>query len=214
MKEECSKNSLMKYEVFTPENYSKGKEYPLLFILHGNGENLEIAKEHWSYKTAVEKNSVVVYVQSSQVQTSSGFCWTDSFSTTREELAFCFNEVKGKYSIDENKVIIAGFSAGAKAAMSIAMNNTFPIKGFISLCGLVIDDLTDENIQTAKSRGLKAVFADGEKSTYNDFPKLKDIFEKNNFPFQAVIYKDMGHQCPEGKEMEKINKDSIDFILG
>ncbi len=214
MKEEHQRKSVMMYEVFTPNKYVSTKEYPLLFILHGNDENLKIAKEGWAYKTALERDFIVVYVQSSQVRTSNSFVWTNSFATTREDLLACFNKIKLEYSIDEDKVIIAGFSAGAKAAMSIAMNNTFKIKGFISLCGLMFDDLTDENLQDAKKKGLKAVLADGEKSSYKDFPKILTIFKKNDFPFKSISYKEMGHWYPDEQEMECFNIDSIKYLLG
>lgn len=214
---EAQKQAKFQYEVHTPEGYTEEKKYPLFFNLHGDGDNLEYHKKHWKPNYLLDKGYIVVYLQSSQVLRHNSYGWiknnaileNDSrddetkikktYDKLYEELKTCYDSVSKHYSVDENQVMIGGFSGGAIAAVDITLANIIPIKGVIALCcSLKTNRFTEENINSSLKRGVKWVLMEGEK----DLPVeiLEDMintFNKLKVPFEYYINSGVGHWYPQ-----------------
>ena len=163
IRNELKKTSKVEYDVFTPENYSKDEKYPLLFILHGNSQNIENSKNGWEYKSLIKLGYIVVYIQSSQLFSFNGYSWSDNFDISKVDIESCYKNVINNYSVDQDKVILAGFSGGGMASLNLIMNNSFPVKGFIILCPYICPPSFNlENMKAAIQRGVKGVIFEGE----------------------------------------------------
>lgn len=219
---EAQKQAKFQYEVHTPEGYTEEKRYPLFFNLHGDGDNLEYHKKHWKPNYILDKGYIVVYIQSSQILKHNSYGWiknnamleNDSnndeikikktYDNLYEEIKTCYDSVSKQYSVDENQVVIGGFSGGAIAAVDIALTYIIPIKAVVALCcSLKTNRLTEENINSSLERGVKWVFLEGEK----DLPveSLEDMMSTFNMlkvPFEYYINSGIGHWYPKDLDLK------------
>ena len=114
---------------------------------------------YWKTDSIRNKGFLVVYPQSSQIYFSDSYGWLIDPQKAREDMAGLYQEIKTRYSIDEEKVIVAGFSGGATTVVDLAVHNVFPIKGVIALCaGDYLGEETQKDILEMKIRGTKLVF--------------------------------------------------------
>ena len=91
---------------------------PLIVLLHGAGGNARNFLDHFK-RTADERGLVLLSVQ------SSGRTWAVRKPNEREadvaNIKAAIRELSGKFSVDENRTTIMGFSDGASYALSIGM---------------------------------------------------------------------------------------------
>ncbi|GHO69983.1 hypothetical protein KSC_088750 [Ktedonobacter sp. SOSP1-52] len=122
------------YYVYTPANYQAGTTVPLIVMLHGCTQNpTDFANGTQMNALADQKQFIVVYPQQTSSYNSSD-CW-NWFQTADQArgsgepaiIAGIVQTVKqatSQWSIDPNRVYVAGMSAGA--AMSVIMGATYP----------------------------------------------------------------------------------------
>ncbi len=102
--------SLQPYTVKIPRNYDSERQYPLLVYLHGSGED---DQKQLNYNRAPEG-----FIQIAPLGrgTSNCFSTPEALADVREAI----NDVMKNYSIDEEKIILAGFSMGGYGVYRIA----------------------------------------------------------------------------------------------
>lgn len=220
---EDRKKVKFQYIIYLPENYSKEMKYPIFFNLHGNGDNIGYHKEYWKPESLSSKGFIVVYLQSSQINSFNHHYWVtrkndgenvvwEPYASLYNELKACYNSIAKEYSIDDERIIIGGFSGGAMCALDIAVANVIPIKGAIALCSGRLRNFTAEYISAARDRGIKLVFMEGGKD--ERLAGVVEIMEKckeNGLPFQYYINEGIGHWYPEDID-DKCEK-ALNFIL-
>jgi predicted esterase len=203
----------MRYEVYTPAEYSTDRLYPLFIALHGDGQSLDYFKSNWQATPILEQGFVLVYVQSSQVICTNGFGWTPDYAITRQDVKVCYDEVAQRYNIDPANVLIGGFSGGSIASIEVTMSNTVPVRGFIALCpSLKPESFTPKNVAAAQSRGVKGVIMEGEQS--GDVPAEQEmikVFQETDFPHQFHIIPNVGHAIPKDFSSKLLN--AMEFIM-
>lgn len=202
------------WQVQLPEGYSADNRYPLLILLHGdgNGCNIEYFSNQWKTYKTLEKGWITAYVQSSQVSCYKGYGWTDDYVKSRKEIKTAFTEICRSHSVDESRVIIGGFSGGAMASLNILGNNTIPLKGIIALCPGKTDDTEEKNFKAISKSKVKAVILEGEKSDYVQYhTDLMERFENVGISAKYIVNPDIDHQVPI--DMDGIAVEVIDFII-
>ncbi len=213
LKAEAQKHAHMGFQVYTPVGYTSKKRYPLFLALHGDGNSLEYFKSNWEPTELLNKGFILAYIQSSQVICTNGFGWTPDYEITRQDIKAAYKTIVGQYSIDTDNTLIGGYSGGAIAAIEIAMANTLPVRGFISLCpNLKPDSFSRENVERAIQRGVKGVILEGEKE--GNVPaeqEMIDVFKEANFPYQFHINSNIGHAFPLDFGQRLL--DAIAFIM-
>ncbi|MCP4540354.1 MAG: hypothetical protein GY832_24715 [Chloroflexi bacterium] len=212
LKAETQKNARVEFQTYIPEGYTSEQKYPLFIALHGDGNSLAYFKSNWEPTVLLNKGFVLVYVQSSQALCTNGFGWTHNYETTRQDVKTAHDEVVRQYSIDTDNVLIGGFSGGSISAIEITMANTFPVRGFVSLCpSLKPDSFTKENVERAVQRGARGVMMEGDKD--GDVPAEQEmiaVFQETGFPYQFHINANTGHAFP--KDFAQKLLDAIAFI--
>lgn len=232
--------SKIMYEVHLPKDYNEDKKYPVFFNLHGDGVGGTIAdhKNDWSPKVLLENGFIVIYIQSSQLVAYNGYAWLkrafdqkspdnnlvyklsenhyllkELYDSAYDEIENCYKEIKGKYLIDEDSILIGGMSGGATACVDITMVNIIPIRGFIALCPeLMPKSFTADSVTKAKERGVKGVFLEGENaSILEDEERMVEVFKKVGFPYEFYINKGIGHDYPDDLDLKVEN--ALGFIL-
>ncbi|KAJ2961901.1 hypothetical protein NQZ79_g2952 [Umbelopsis isabellina] len=124
--------SSVQYKVYTPSKYSSSQKVPLIMMLHGCTQNMNIFSDSTQYAGLAEAQNFIV-VFPSQATSVSESCWKWYDPTSQQRgggdaavLADIVTSVKenGKWNIDSSRVYVGGLSAGA--AMAVVMGATYP----------------------------------------------------------------------------------------
>ena len=213
--EQLREASNFRYEVHLPVSYSTEKRHPVVFALHGDGGdgNIEGLKTGWKPEPFLNRDFIVVYVQSSQVWCHNGYAWLPDLAVARRELKGCYQDILKSYCVNEDRIYIGGYSGGAIASLDIAMTNTIPVAGFIALCPEIKkESFTLENVLAARDRGLRGVILEGEMMIpVADEVEMMKILDETGFPYEFYINKGIGHDIP--KDFSKKMDRALDFIL-
>ena len=214
MREEMKKMGKVRYEVYLPDDYRPDKKYPLVFILHGNGNDLEITRKCWQHGPVTKMGCIAAYIQSSQIITSKGYSWTEDYDLSDSELKYCFEQITEKYSVNRERYVLAGFSGGAMGSLHFVMNDIVPVKGFIVFCAKMFDSLTPGRILEMKKRGVKGVVLEGEWTKGGEnIREIIRLFEDNNYPIKVDYLKNTGHWYAEAAEMGRVTAEALEYVL-
>jgi predicted esterase len=193
---EAAKSAAMKLEVSLPAGHNPAQRYPLFLALHGGGENLAEFRPHWT-SSRLQKDFLVAYVQSSQLASMTGFHWQDIEITSRD-LGAALQQLTEKYSIDQSRIVIGGFSSGGFAALTLSLKGLLPARGFVALCPPPPDSITPEDIQKARERGVRGTILttemDGRLTKQRE---LANRLQEGGFQYQFRVTPNGGHWYPE-----------------
>lgn len=205
--------SKIDYIVHLPKGYDGSKKYPLFLALHGGGENIDILSWYIKPDILLDRDFIFVYVQSSQVSYHGCYEWLANPSTAQSDIKKCYELLLKQYSVDEGRVIIGGFSAGAITSIDVTMANIIPLRGFIAISPEIKpESFTEKSVTASKAKGVKGAFMEGELVLpIEDEDRMMAVFNEVNFPYQYYINKGIGHAIPDDIQ-DKLRK-AIDFIL-
>jgi dienelactone hydrolase len=200
----------VEYEVVLPTNYSKNEKYPILFVFHGNNWNLEISKNVWSSKIVKEK-FITVYMQSYIYMRRNVYKWRLNDEKTDKEFNEIFEQIIKEYSVNEEKIVFTGMSAGGMIAIDYIFNEFVPCNGLVIVCPAV-PSISDSSIEKFVNQNKKIGIITGE----NDFALEKQkalinkvtAFKGNN---RFTIKPGIGHEVP--KDLPTLLDEYLNWIL-
>lgn len=229
---EAERESKFKYKVYIPQGYTKEKKYPLFISLHGDGDDVDYHIRFWKPEFLVKRGFIVVCPQSSQRIAHNSYVWNikelyyqyemeekifdieyfEMYKSMREELGRCYDSISQQYSIDQDKIIIGGFSGGAHAAIDMALSDRIPIKGTILLCSQRPKSFIEESANIAAQKGIRWVFMEGEKDVpVQDVEEMMGTLNKFGECCEYIINDGIGHWYPDDLE-NKLDK-ALTFIF-
>jgi hypothetical protein len=176
IEDSLNKLSHMKYEVVLPKNYSIDKNYPLLFVFHGNSRNIQKEKAVWTSNMTRNK-FIVIFVQSYIHLTTRDYRWGENDEKTDKEFKEIYEQIVNKYPPVKNKVIFSAMSAGGFIAIGYAFNQFVLVDGLVLNCP-VVPDVSDSLIRKFVDENKKIAIITGE----NDFllNNQQDLISKIN----------------------------------
>ena len=190
--------------VAEPEGGCNGERpCPAFLTLHGNGQNARRSLEGWNAVTAM--GWLQASLQSSQLRSSDSFVWDDQ-ETALQEVAAHYADLAGRYNIDLERVIIAGFSMGGETALRAALAGTIPVKGFVLLGpgGHTIDEpdewlpLLEEARAAGRSlRGYVFLGEHDEAVIHDALRKLVAVLNEQGVPCQLEDIPGIAHEYPQ-----------------
>lgn len=187
----------IEHKVQLPQNYTKRRSYPVLFVFHGNNRNIEKSKAVWK-SPIISEECITVFLQSYMPSSSEDFRWVAEDYKTREEFREIYDQILHKYSVDKQKIVFAGMSAGGRKAVELVMNNYFPASGMVLNCPVIPTDIDDDMIQSfvRKNRKLAIISGENDFALENQKELVNKISELNG---QAIIEVNtgMGHDFSE-----------------
>lgn len=107
-----------KYYVHAPKSYTGKEEVPLVIVLHGGGDDAEIAEKMTGFsEKAEQENFIVAYPEGfGWVKTwNAGFCCGGAVDDDRDDVGFIrelIDRLAGEYEIDTDRVFVTGPSNG------------------------------------------------------------------------------------------------------
>jgi len=130
---------------------------------------------------------------------------------SRNDIKECYNFILQEYFIDEECVIIGGFSGGAITALDITFANVIPIKGFVAIGPDFPESFIKDNVKLAAERGVRGIFMEGEVIIpWKEQEEMIKVFKEVDLPYEFYVNKGIGHAIPQDLS-DKLNK-ALSFI--
>ena len=201
-----------KYTVVLPEMFNAEQTYPLFIVFHGGNSNMyQIAK--WWKSNKLAEDFIVVYMEASTLDNEPNrWGWRD-LKVERDHVKLYYVDIIERYNIDG--VYVGGFSLGARISIDLALSQTIPINGIISLNygGQLSESLNGETLTRAKQNGFKTVLITGEKDDYYQplTMRVKALFDEHNLSHKYEVNKGIGHEEP--KNFSKLLDSYLTYLL-
>lgn len=178
-----------------------GKTYPLLLALHGNAQNGASALAGWQAITSM--GWMLVAIQSSQAEAQDAYVWDDQ-TIARRDITDQLQEILATYPIDQNHIVLAGFSMGGETALRLALEGALPTRRFLLLGpgGPTIDepDAWNPLIAAAVHRELRGYILVGEHDAGIPQDAVREIAERlvaQGIPCRLELLPGLRHEYPD-----------------
>ena len=187
------------------------KPYPLLVTLHGRSTNAAKTLPFW--QSVCARGWTVAALQSSQVIGMNSYCWDDQERAIREVKA-SLAELLHSYPLDQDRVLLGGFSQGGGLAIWLALQRLILCRGFIAVAPFLPEAETMTGNATQRTvSSLQGFLVTGELDSYQ---QMFDQIEKRLLALQIACqrerYPELGHEYPP--EFDRSLEKALDFIFG
>lgn len=192
---------------FPPQSEPSGA---VVIALHGSpGEPTDTFAEHW--RAVSSRGAVLLIPQSTQpFNSEGGGSWHDQARTQRD-LEIAYRRAEDQFTVDPGRVVIAGFSAGGGAAITIALaGRPFRSAGFIVAAPAIHPDVPDMLDQADPHLGGWITVGEDDW-VREDTVKLYDSARGKGFPWHIEIIEGLAHEFPDDFHSRLV--DALDFIL-
>lgn len=184
--------------IVPPRGDEPSQGFPVLVVLHGNNSNFELTAPYWT--AATDQGWLLALAQSREVGSAPGtFLWADR-DYAASELAQHLQVVRGGFTIDERRVVLAGFSGGATMALGLTLTARFAARGVIAVAAYlpVIGEFT-RRIQGGAAAGLRTYLVVGEadESGHAGTAGLAAVLTAQGLPVHLETHRDLGHEYPD-----------------
>lgn len=178
---------------------SSQEQMPLLMALHGNLSNAEAELDHW--RPAVSAGWLLAMPQSTRVDEDGKFIW--NFPGTNEwpieEIQTHYANLLNQYSIDTERVVVAGFSMGAGLAAWTTLHGFIKARGFILVSPYLpykYVEAPEMDIVTPNQLHGYVIAGGLDEPTFEWSGKFVERMRKNNIPCELATYPNMDHEYP------------------
>jgi phospholipase/carboxylesterase len=174
--------SPLKY-IYKGASPQKEDKKGLIILLHGYGSN---EMDLLSFSDELPSNYFVVSVQAPITIPWGGFAWfnldfsgiekivdLEQAEQSRLQVIKFIDYMKSSYEIDENNILLLGFSQGAMLSQAIALTRPDLLKGTIALSGFIMEEPLKPNMAT-KEEIKKLQFFIGHGSADDVVPVAQD----------------------------------------
>jgi predicted esterase len=186
--------------------------YPLLMVLHGNNSSAGWTAGYW--QVAAKQGWLVLLPQSSQMGWDNGaFVWNDE-EQARRDVQQHYEHVQQEYGIDPERVVIAGFSRGARVALSLALNGVIPASGVIAVAPALRQNPAElfpaTDIRSERMPSVYLIIGARDEPFYEPTVALAEYLSASEVDCELSIYPDLGHAYPPGfAETLQVALDSV-----
>ena len=193
--------------IIPPENNEQIKN--AVILLHGyGGDGKDISVLTLTWKRFL-KNTVFLCPNGHEICeiNPQGYQWFD-LSKNNEEYILqkslnaetiikkFIEEVKIKYNLSNNNVVLGGFSQGCMLSINVGVTSEDEFNCIVGFSGKIINK---ENLQSRIKNKSKILLTHGDQDEIVSSSFLlesKDFFERNKFEIKTKIFKNCGHHIP------------------
>ncbi|HUF38735.1 MAG TPA: hypothetical protein VMN57_09445 [Anaerolineales bacterium] len=197
-----------------PVTGSVNDPYPLLLGLHQERDTALGSIKFW--QPAAEAGWLVGVPQSTQAMWSGAYVW-DDLAQARQEIADHTRDLDEKYTVDPNRIILAGHRQGGETAAWLPCSGGLKVRGFIAIApsgSLVTNpDRWFRSLQATEPEGLRGTLIAGDRGMQHlpELKRLADVLNAFDVPTKLHILPGVGIGY-EPAYHEAILQ-AIDFIL-
>jgi predicted esterase len=197
-----------KLTVIEPE--SGTGPWPLLIALHGNSSSAQASSEYWF--PAVSAGWLVALPQSSLLGGPDAFVWND-WDLAEQEIAAHYRSLLEQFDIDEERVILGGFSMGAGLAAWLTLKNSPQARGFIAVAPYMPEEADIASLlskQEVQKRGY-VIIGVQDRECYQIAQTLAARLRGNGNQIELREYADLYHEYPA--DFAQILPRALDYIV-
>ncbi|MGB9749973.1 MAG: TPR end-of-group domain-containing protein [Caldisericia bacterium] len=197
--EEYKKERKNEYILIELKEYEKGKSYPLFISLHARDTNISYYSNYFKNIEYLITNYFILFPQSSQKTSFSGFSWDDSTIAYNDVLEITEEVFNKNNNISKNEIIISGASQGGRISLEIYLKNILPCKGWIGIIPAFKDiNYLKDLLDLRKNEDLKFAFIVGAKDYFYEISKeLNEEITKRGFKTLFIVNENQGHQITD-----------------
>lgn len=184
--------------------------YPLVIALHGNNGNAERFQGFWG--TAVSHGWGVLLPQSSQVSGPDRYVWDERDWAVKEVLDH-YQQVRSDIPVQDESVVVGGFSMGGGIAIWMALTGLIKTQGFIAVAPSLPDI---DNLRSVVDRtdlpAIRGYFIVGDKDTraVELTAKVSELMQSRGLECRIETHSDLGHAFPENFDVILLN--ALSFV--
>jgi predicted esterase len=195
-------------QVFPPPDHKPQRPTPLVVVLHGYGGSAEGYPSQW--RGAATKAGAILAVPQGVRRVGNGYYWgnVDEANTI---LALTIDFVRQSYAVDDEKIVLTGFSQGGFMAMALGVRNRDLLVGVIPMAGGYIPEI--DAPPPVASGDPRYYFMVGERD--RSVPEVKAAakdFKKAGYEVKLRVYPEAGHTFPRQYDFELWR--ALRFVLG
>lgn len=170
--------------------------YRLLLTLHGNNGNMKEFEPFWK-EEALGQGWALLLAQSSQIWGPDRYVWNDR-SVAIQEVTEHFSETQAETGVQDEHVIISGFSMGAGVAIWMALTGAIKTKGFVAVAPSLRDVESLMSFKDKFAPKLRGYFIVGERDTRSVelTSKITELMESQGLQFHVETHSNLGHEFP------------------
>jgi predicted esterase len=207
-----SKPEFMVWEPTDKGNFSRLQSAPFILSIHWRGDNIQRFSRFWDSEE-VRNKYWIAFPQSSQLYGFNEYCWDDA-SLAESEIIHSLQKMKESYSVNTERLILAGASQGGKLALELALKpNDIRAKGFILIVPSIRDvEQYHHSIADATAEGVRGCIITGDQDYYyRQALDLHAACERSGLPCKLVVREGLGHFFAD--DFTTILPEAVEFIL-
>lgn len=184
--------------------------YPLLLAIHGRGQSAQVAAPRW--RSLTRRGWIVALPQSSYLTWDGGYAWEDRVQAESEITAH-YRALAEKFTLEPGRVLLAGFSQGGGLAISLALKQSIPAAGFLSVAPFLagIEDLEPFPRLAEEARPRGYLITGGQDLGQEHFGQIEDLLHEYGISYQREEHPDLGHDFPE--DWDEARQRAVRFLL-
>jgi predicted esterase len=194
--------------VVEPPDFDANKKYGLIVAMHGYGSNpTDFSSVYES--VAAEYDCIIMSSRATEVLGENSFAWTYS-DEEHKRLETEINEMKSRYKIDDQKVVLTGFSQGGRLTYSLGTRLSEIFCGLIPVAGRFEDG---EQVAKMKNKDLKvfSIIGTKDRPTFTEEnERAQKLFEEVGIDFKLNKF-DVGHSYPPNRE--EVISEALDWFF-
>ena len=186
------------------------RPYPLLVVFHGYAGSAKDTLIEW--QGLADQGWLVAAIQSSQPVGFNAYAWSDT-GRALADAGQSYQRLVENYPVDPQRMVAGGFSQGGGLAIRMALQETFPMNGFIAVAPWLAE-AEAMGAQLAgpsprRSRGYLVL--GGQDQGHANFIHIQNLLDAACISHQAEEHPQAGHVYPPGFP-ETINR-ALAFIF-
>ena len=120
----------------------------------------------------------------------------DEFLKAEKKLTKFLDEVKNEYKVDNNKIVLSGFSQGCMMSINVGLTSEKPFNCIVGFSGKIINlnDLKNRRRNSTDTLLIHGDLDDIVSPTH--LLEAKDFFLRENINIETHLIKNCGHNIP------------------
>jgi phospholipase/carboxylesterase len=206
------KDESLKFEVRLPKNYQESKAAPILIALHPYGGDIDEAIARWKH-AADGVGAILIAIRGPAEVDEGKYQWGNDFDSLETEIIDALDEVIERHKVDEDRVVIAGFSQGALVAYAMAVRAPEVFCGLVPVGGTFRleseSDFDDEDLGD-----LRLFIMYGDEDVRNVLRTNRQAarrFKRAGATVETKVFEGLGHEFPPDSDEETLR--ALRFVL-
>ncbi len=201
------------WQVTLPDDFDVSEKAMLIVALHPFGGNMEATTERWR-KAAAKFDAILLAPQGTFKMDDSSYQWGRDIFAIEANIIDAIDDVMDEYKVDEDKVVVVGFSQGAWASWFLGLRNPDVFSGVIPVAGRFpsVDKETFGDEELAGLRVLVMVGGDDNEALVEANREAVKRLTKLGIKAKLRVYEDVAHDFPEDATKEQIK--ALKYVVG